>query len=432
MAQINLGNILSHIERFSSAGRTESGGVRRLGLTTEEFEAQKILIDEIRQMGIDVGCDEFANIVATIPGKHPEAAGIALICHLDTVVDGGHYDGALSAAAGLEILRIFREDELPLERNLHLLCFACGHSVRFGSGALGSRLWRGHIGDQELDRLHDAFGISAASALGEHRERLLAYGLKPISRKPQFTHVLEVHPEQGTTLESLDSPAGIVAQVAGVIRHKLTIRGHALHAGTTPMLFRHDALVGAAEIILAVEQEVKSCSSAGWPVATVGRIHNFPNATNVISDRTELYIDIRDFVEGRRDMASERILSRCREIAGQRALPLDIELVALGQPVVCTENIANQMQEMALARGWDAPSLVSGAWHDSVVFAGWSKKAIIYIRTPGGEGLSIKEFCPPEDIEKGCQLLLDGTEMLCGEISSGEISSGEGTAGKTT
>jgi len=270
--------------------------------------------------------------------------------------------------------------------------FSEEEGIRFGVPFLGSLAMIGELGEEPLAR-HDANGVSV-------RDAIQSYGLKPedLTKAEAVRDALgylEFHIEQGPLLESLNLPLGVVEAIVGQSRMELTFQGKANHAGTTPMHLRRDALQGAAEWVSAVERE--ACSTSGL-IATVGRLEVRPGAGNVIPESTHASLDLRHAVDGVRRNAVSRLLGIAQQIATRRHLTLLVE-PRLDQAAVAMDiKLTSALCSAALASGYTAHRMNSGAGHDAMIVARRMPVAMLFLRSPAGLSHHPDEAVLEEDV----------------------------------
>jgi hydantoinase/carbamoylase family amidase len=351
----------------------------------------------MREAGLDVSVDPAGNLFGRSVGPSGSAE-IWTGSHLDSVPQGGRFDGALGVVAALEAV----ERVGPRARTIAVVAFRDEEGWRFGRGCFGSRALCGRLRAGELET-HDEDGISIAAAL-----RLLELGPIPeggwLERPPAA--FVELHVEQGPLLDSLGAPLGIVTSIAGLARMQVDFRGHGGHAGTTPMARRRDALVAAARFIVAVKE---AADARGQAVATVGQLTVEPNAANVVPAHVRLLVD-----------------ARAPEPATLSALVDEIEAAAGGAylqhlgrlpPVEMHPDLRATLREAVDELGLLAPQLPSGAGHDAGVLADAGvPSTLLFVRSgAGGISHSPEEHTDDADVA----LALDALERVLGRLSSG-------------
>jgi N-carbamoyl-L-amino-acid hydrolase len=274
--------------------------------------------------GLSVRMDGIGNLFGRVEGKDPTLAPIWVGSHIDTVPSGGKFDGSVGVVAALEVVRVLYEDPEPPLRPVEAVVFVSEESSRFGLATIGSGVVAGIFKPEEFLELRDAEGYRLGDLLacqGFDAETVASARISPEGVKAFF----EVHIEQGRVLETEDLSIGVATAIANATRLRVTFRGRADHSGATPMNLRRDALVAAAHLIPYVEEV---CRETDPPVVgTVGVLKIQPGAMNVIPGTAEMGIDIRSTSGPAKEKIAEQVEERAREIAGERSLEVQIDLL---------------------------------------------------------------------------------------------------------
>ena len=245
MRVVNKERVARLLQGLAQFGKTEHG-ITRLAYTPEDKAAQDWLLEQVQDLGLQLSADTVGNVVLRRAGNNPALAPVAMGSHIDTVVQGGAYDGTIGVVGALEVLYILQDEEL--ERPLEVIIFRAEESSRFGFATIGSKLMAG-VGDPDK--------FSSAPKAGDltFKEALTAWGCDPAAyeqaRREEgcFKSFWEMHIEQGKVLEETGQQIGIVHNIAAPTRFKIIVEGMADHSGATPMGFRKDALVSAARLV---------------------------------------------------------------------------------------------------------------------------------------------------------------------------------------
>jgi allantoate deiminase len=368
----------------------ESGKTTRTFLSPPMRDVHLVLTALMHDAGMRVSVDAMGNLHG-IGAARPGAPTLLVASHLDTVPDAGAFDGVLGVVLGILLARAYQDTSANL--CLHVIGFSEEEGVRFGTPFLGSRALAGSIDEQILGRC-DRGGRSV-------REATLDFGLDPAAI-PDARHgdgaigYFEIHIEQGPVLENLGLPLGIVDAVAGQSRLEIVFKGTANHAGTTPMDLRRDALAGAAEWILRVEEEGRA---SGGGVATVGRMEIMPNASNAVVGGASASLDVRHVSDVIRRAIIERLVSAADEITRRRGLEMDCRH-NLDQPAVPMDRkLSDHLERAMRGAGYPVHRLVSGAGHDAMIMAPLVPSAMLFLRSPGGVSHSPEESVLEADVE---------------------------------
>jgi hydantoinase/carbamoylase family amidase len=363
------GRVLDRLERLYALGG--GTGANRPGLSAAEQAAHELVAGWMEEAGLAVEVDPVGNLVGRLPGTRPELPEVWTGSHLDSVPDGGRFDGALGVVGGLEAVSL-AASRGPHEHTLAVVAFRDEEGSRFGRGLFGSRALCGRLAVDDLDQ-RDAGGTTV-------HEALAALGLaRPDPAgwlDPPPAAFLECHVEQGAVLAARDAPLGVVTGIVGVARGSAEFAGLARHAGTTPMDAREDALCAAAEFVLRLRDAARAVDGA---VATVGRIEVEPGAVNVVPARAWVSVDVRAPDRGRLD-------------AVLRAVPE--ARVHVTDPVPTAAGPTRALREALAAAGLPVAELASGAGHDAMVLAAAGvPTGLLFVRSLA-DGAS---HCPEEE-----------------------------------
>jgi allantoate deiminase len=371
-------------------------GANRPGLSAAEQEAHQLVAGWMEEAGLDVSVDAAGNLFGRLHGAS-DAKEIWAGSHLDTVPQGGRFDGALGVVAALEAV----ERLGPPARTVAVVAFRDEEGWRFGRGCFGSRALCGRLQVSELENV-DRDGVSIASAL-----RSLGFGPVPEAGwlEPTPAAFVELHIEQGPVLDALGAPLGIVTSITGLARLGVTFSGHGGHAGTTPMVRRRDALVAAARFVLTVKESAEKQEAA---VATVGYLTVEPNAANVVPARVELLVDARAPDEG----TLSALVLEIEAAAGEA------HVVHLGrlEPAEMDPVVRAELREVAEELGLLVPQLPSGAGHDAgILAAAGVSSAMLFVRSRAG-GISHSPDEYSDDVDVG--LAVDALAGTLARLSS--------------
>lgn len=353
------------------------GTIQRTFLSPAAAQLHAALSAWASELHLESWVDAAGNWHAALPAATAGAPTFVIGSHLDTVPDGGRYDGLLGVVLGLVLAGTLKQQGARLPYRLEVLAFTEEEGVRFGVPFIGSLSWLGEAGG--LLELQDAQGVSVRRAMqdfGLDPERLLEAALTG-----PYLGFLEFHIEQGPVLEAAGQPLGIVGALVGHHRLRLTFTGRANHAGTTPMNARQDALMAAAEWMLAAETLARQTPGL---VATVGRLQVLPGATNVIPGRAELSLDLRHQGDELRAATWTELEAALHTISARRGVQAHAEVLTVIPAVPLDNTLRHSLGQAARSVGLDAPELVSGAGHDAMIVARAMPAAMLFLRTPGG------------------------------------------------
>ena len=397
------------LSELAEIGKQDSGGVTRLSFTEEERAAKDLVASYMEEAGLAVREDAVGNLFGRREGRDPDAPAVLMGSHVDSVYDGGNFDGPLGVLAAIEVVQTMQEDGVETAHPIEVVAFTDEEGARFSFGMIGSRALAGTLSSEDLEH-EDANGISIADAMRD-------YGLDPerveeAARQPDsLAAYVELHIEQGRVLENEGLSAGIVTGIAAPVWRRLVFTGETGHAGTTPMGIRYDALAAVAEAMAVIEDEA---SGTGTSVGTVGQLGVEPGGINVIPGRVEISVDLRDMDEQTRDRLEGRILTRVREICEKRGVGFETEVLQRMVPVSCSKEVRDAVQAASEGLGLGTYDLASGAAHDGMQLVRLCPMGMIFIRSRDGISHNPDEWSTEEDCEIGANVLYDTVLDLAG------------------
>ena len=390
--------LIERLASLATLGATAEGIDRAL-FTAAEHAARERFVQWAREGGLSVEQDGVGNVFARLDGLEP---GPPVQCgsHLDTVKDGGAYDGAYGVVGGLEALRrIAASGEKP-RRALEVVAWAGEEGSRFPLGCLGSAVYAGLTPFDEVAALVADDGETFDSALRGPHGLLGGIPVRP-GFPPPIAYV-ELHIEQGPVMERAGARLGIVSAIAGQRRFGVVVEGVAGHAGTVPMTGRADAMCAAAEIVLAVERVARGLSDT---VATVGRLVVEPNQTNIVPGRVTFRIDLRSVDDAFIDAADREIRAHAAEIVARRGAAVTIDTLERRATVPMETRMRSLVRAACAALDPNAITLASGAGHDAMCVAHVAPTAMIFVPSIGGRSHVGDERTAPADLDLGADAL---------------------------
>jgi len=381
--------------------------VRRF-LTPAHRAALDTLALWMRDAGMSVRMDAAANLIGRYEGATPNAPALMIGSHIDTVRNGGRYDGALGVMLGLDVVEILNTARRRKPFAIEVIAFGDEEGSRFPASMTCSRAVAGTVDDAVLQAC-DAEGVSLPQAFAAFG--LLATDLAQAARQPgEVVAFLEAHIEQGPVLEAEDRSLGVVTAIAAQKRLMVRIVGSAGHAGTTPMGLRRDPGPAAAEAILAVE---RICGGVERGlVGTVGRIAALPGAFNVIPGAIELSLDIRAETSSARDAAVVQITREIEAIVARRGLDLLVDLLQDLPESPCDPALTEHLAEAVAAVGVKPRRLQSGAGHDAMTMAALCPTAMLFLRCRGGVSHNRAEAVREDDCILAARAMLAFIDAL--------------------
>ncbi|MFE8698431.1 Zn-dependent hydrolase [Cytobacillus sp. FJAT-53684] len=401
MLEINSERLWNRIQVLGEIGSTKDGGVTRLAFSKEDREATDLVISWMREAGLEIWTDPVGNVFGKRKGKVQEPV-ILTGSHLDTVRNGGKFDGAAGVLSALEVLQTLEDNNIETTLPIEMAIFVNEEGSRFAGGLMGSMAVAGLLPESILDE-KDNEGISLASALkefGANPDRILA-SKRPSSEIAAF---FELHIEQSQTLEEENKPTGIVLGIAGPYQMKVRIFGRSGHAGAVAMNLRRDPMVAAGMIIQEVERS--AIEKAPTTRGTVGYIKAHPGGHNVIPEEVELTIDYRDINLDTRDKVVNRIRDYINKVCDERGLKNEIIVTQDTAPVPVKEEILEQMTAVAKELKIPFSKVTSGAAHDAMIMGRLCPIGMIFVRSINGLSHCPEEYSTKEDLSDGAQVLL--------------------------
>jgi allantoate deiminase len=393
--------IVSRINQLAAISET-SDNLTRIFLSPEHRAAADLLLSWMREAGMAAHLDAIGNVCGRYEGDRPRLPCLMLGSHYDTVRDAGKWDGPLGVITAIACVADLNRRGVRLPFAVEVVGFADEEGVRFASTLLGSRAVAGTF-DEGVLNVRDRTGLSM-------RDALVQFGLDPdhvgvAARARRELHAyVELHIEQGPVLEQQNLPVGVVMAIVGATRLAANLTGMAGHAGTVPMAMRRDALAGAAECIVAVEEFCRA-DDAGL-VGTVGAISALPGATNVIPGQVSFTLDIRAPADTHRKLAVTEIVRKIEGIAKRRELVLQIDVTHENRTVSCASWLKVQVAEAVAATGYGVFELPSGAGHDGMAMIDIADVAMLFVRCRGGISHNPAEHVEPADADAGARVLL--------------------------
>ena len=395
-----LNRLLTDLSRFGSDPR---GGTSRIAFSGADQAGRLWVMERMKEAGLEVWVDAAANIHGRRPeAREPSLPAILFGSHIDTVPQGGNFDGTLGSLGALEVLMTLRDEEVETRHPLEMVIWSDEEGVHYGKGLFGSRAATVGLDPGELD-LADDEGVSLA-------EWLRRYGVDPAGVEGarldarKVAAYLELHIEQGPFLYRETAQIGVVDGIVGTKRYNVEVEGFANHAGTTLMDERKDALVAAAQLTQAVREEVMA--RPGRQVGNIGWMKVLPGATNVIPRRVTMPIELRDLDEVIIEEVMDRIRGRARDIARERDVSIAIDLFAQKAPALTDPGLKHLIAGAAKQAGFSAQHLPSGAGHDAQMVAGYGiPTGMIFVRSKDGVSHAPTEWTDGKDCGRGVEVL---------------------------
>jgi len=386
-------------------------GVSRPEGTSMNRQIRDFAVARMKAAGLSVKIDKFGNIFGRIPGIRADCGDIMCGSHLDSVLNGGQFDGALGVFAAIEAVRRMQADGFQNGRAVEVVAFTGEEGSAFGQGLLGSSALCGKLSQSEALSVTNAENKSLAQVLKQ-----TGYNGDFERELDNVDYFVEMHIEQGPVLDRAQIPLGIVENITGVTWITAIIKGMANHAGTTPMNMRQDALVAAAEVVSFVRRRADAIAAKyGSPtVGTVGRLEVFPNGINVIPGKVRLGIDIRDVRNKIMQRLMDDTVEMLKGLESIHGVAVEVQIPPVHDPVPLSPELVQTIEAAAQKAGIPYLKMNSGAGHDAQIMAGRVKTGMIFVPSKDGVSHSPLEWTAWEDIEKGVSVLTQTLKDLSG------------------
>ena len=391
------------LEQLAKVGAQDDGSVCRRGFTKADGEGRQLVAQWMEEAGLSVRIDPAGNLIGRWNGEEPGLPALVTGSHIDTVPTGGHFDGALGVLAGLDVVRTLRATGRRLRHPLEVIAFADEESTMVGC--------KGMTGTASADPAD--YTTSNGDPIAVNLERIGGHWPSLASARRDDKAIaafLELHVEQGSVLESRGDAIGVVEGVVGQRRFSIRITGQANHAGTTPMDLRQDALVTAAEVVLAIE--TLAIRHPGDPVATVGRLQVWPNAANVVPGSVEMTVDLRDLSPQVLEELVDGLMHDLEAIGERRQCSIAIDPQFEVAPTPADALVIEAIAASAADLGLRSSHLPSRASHDAQELGRRWPMGMIFVPSRGGLSHSAAEFTSAEQCRSGAAVLLESLLRL--------------------
>jgi N-carbamoyl-L-amino-acid hydrolase len=401
------------LETLSTFGRRPGGtfadGVSRVAYSDADVAGRQYVIGLMRAAGLETRIDPAGNIFGRREGTDRTLPPILFGSHIDSVPSGGNFDGDLGVLASIGAIEALAASQPRTRHPLEMAVWSAEEGVAFGRGLAGSRIVAGEIAPADMEMVWN--GLRRADGirkLGGDPDRIMD------AVRPKGAHhaYLELHIEQGGTLDKAGVPIGIVEGIVAIERFTATITGMANHAGTTPMAERQDALIAASHLTLAVREIVTG--QPGRQVGTVGQIEVNPNAPNVIPGAVRQTIELRDLSPEKLGRIADAIRARGAQIAASTKTSIQIAPLSSNKPALATTAVQDAIGRASRLVGLETARLPSGASHDAAMMAQLGPMGMIFVPSVGGISHSPKEFTQWQDCANGANVLREAILQVDG------------------
>ncbi|OEC43689.1 Zn-dependent hydrolase [Pseudomonas sp. AP42] len=396
---INRDRLWQSLMDLAQLGATAKGGVCRLALTDLDRQARDLFVQWCEAAGCSVSVDAIGNIFARRPGRNPALPPVMTGSHIDTQPTGGKFDGCYGVMAGLEVIRTLNDLQIETQAPIEVVVWTNEEGSRFPPCMMGSGVFAGKFDLLDtLDKCDDQ-GLSVGSEL----QRIGYAGSRAVLGHPVGAY-FEAHIEQGPVLEDQAITLGVVMGCLGQKWFDLTLTGVEAHAGPTPMHLRKDALVGAAEVVSAVnriahQHQPHACG-------TVGCLNLHPGSRNVIPGQVNMTIDLRHLHADKLQAMVDEVRAVIEDSAARHGLTFELTPTADFPPLDFHPTCVNAVREAAQALGLSHMDIVSGAGHDAIFVAELGPAGMIFVPCEGGISHNEIENAAPDDLAAGCAVLL--------------------------
>lgn len=408
---ISLKKLEKLFAELADYGKNPEGGITRLSYSAEFQEAQAMLAAFMKNIGMTVTVDAIGNLIGTYPGRDNSLPALCCGSHLDSVPNGGAFDGALGIVSALECLRSWHQENWQPLRPVKIIAFAEEEGSLFGSVCLGSRAMSGELADTDPAAFKNSEGLPLPAFLTDCN-----LDTNPFNNRSTLLDnaaFVELHIEQGATLEESGCSVGVVSAIAGIKRLNIVIKGKANHAGSTAMHRRQDALVAASSLVAFVYKN--ALAAQGSYVATVGKLDVFPNVENVIPGEIRLTIEMRSADTGIMEAAKEKIMRQYLQISTEYKVTIETASEYNVAPMPMAKELIKTITEASDSLGIEHQMLPSWAGHDAMIIGRYLPTAMIFVPSISGISHSPLELSEWPAIEKAVKVLNKTLQTLASQ-----------------
>jgi len=395
--------IKKDIDTVNAANMTPGKGITRLTWSPEYMTAYRYVIDELKKIGAEVTICLAGVIRGRLAGSDPDKPAVMSGSHIDTVINGGQFDGQVGTFSALEAARIIVENKVPHSHPIDVVVFPEEEGSHFGIGLAGSSVWTGSFEPEKVYQAKNKDGVT-------YEEAMAAAGVTIEDPAPlaseKIKNMLEIHIEQSVVLDKEGVSIGVIESIAGMKWLEIVIEGVANHAGGTPMAYRNDAFQGAVRVIAGLEG-IAANQMGPNTVGTCGYVKVEPGSANVIPGRAEMIFDVRDSDAGYLDKMPQKVKELAEGICQERGLGLQMTEKFSVPPVEIQDYLAKLIHEKSRGRGVEALGMMSGALHDSCKLAEVTDIGMIFVPSKDGRSHCPEEWTDWQDIKLGADILLD-------------------------
>ena len=382
---------VSTMKEQAEIGATDDGGLHRLALSDEDKEIRDWFADQMTAAGLTVRVDEFGNMFGRRAGTDPDAKPVLVGSHLDSQPYGGIYDGALGVIAALELIRTLNDNEIETTHPIEIVNWTNEEGSRFQPAMQGSGVW---AGAHDLEKEYAKTDVDG-TVFEDELERIGYKGEEPCEPPEEYEAYLELHVEQGPYLEENEKDVGVVTGIVGFTWGAITFYGEADHSGPTPMHYRQDALVAAADVISQIRRIPSTLGER--TVGTTGYIDAKPNSINIIPEEVTFTWGFRDPSDDVIEEARRRVLEEAEWAADREGLEWEYEDRMRAPAVQFADGCVDAVQTAADELGYDSMQIFSGAGHDATHMHSICDTGMVFAVSENGKSHNESEYTSWDD-----------------------------------
>jgi N-carbamoyl-L-amino-acid hydrolase len=406
MIHLDKDRFVTTMEEQAKIGAVGDTGLHRLTLSDTDRDVRDWFADQMETEGLAVRIDEMGNMFGRRSGMDPNADPILVGSHLDSQPNGGIYDGPLGTIAALELIRTLNEHEIETEHPIEIVNWTNEEGSRFQPAMMGSGVW---AGAQSVTDAYETTDIDG-NRFEDELKRIGYQGEEPAEPVEAYEAYLELHIEQGPILDRENRSIGIVTGIVGFTWGSVTFDGEANHTGTTPMNYRSDALVAAADVITGMRRLPSTLGER--TVGTTGVIEGEPNSINIIPGEVTITWDVRDPADEVVEEAYQRVLEEIRTAASREEVEYRHEEQMRAPAVDFSDRCIEAVLQAASKLDYDTKRLISGAGHDATHVADVCDTAMVFAVSEGGKSHSPAEYTSWDDAYKAANTLCNAVLSL--------------------
>ncbi|EZQ10222.1 amidase [Candidatus Acidianus copahuensis] len=405
----NISRLKQDMEDLGRIGKDPRGGISRPSMSDPDLDAREFIMEKMREAGLEVYYDLAGNIIGIRRGQCNEF--VTTGSHIDTVLNGGMFDGSLGVLGGIEAIRLMNEEGVETKRSLAIIVFTDEEGNAFAP-FVGSKYFSGTLDKEELVKMRGKYvGVEFSQVFRKFESRVSSKA-KKMERFPfRIKYHVELHVEQGPTLEMNNKDIGIVTGIVGILRLWLRFKGKQSHSGTTPMNMRKDPMIPASRMVLDVREKVKRFEEM---VGTTAFMEVKPNVVNVIPGEVYIGIDVRSMeIEEILNM-KEILINDAKKFSEEEGNLLDHEIL-IEEPIRSSSDVMEKIRGSTEELGYSYMELPSRAVHDTQMMAKITKVGMIFVPSKSGISHAPEEWTDWDKAYKGVEVLKETLIKLAKE-----------------